>query len=43
MLTSLGPIRENMKGKSSMMVALITKNDAFKYFNYREGAKKKQK
>lgn len=41
MLTSLGSIRENMKGESSMIVALLTKNNASKYFNYRERTKKK--
>lgn len=38
----IGPTRENMKGESSMIVALLTKTDAFKYFNYRERAKRKR-
>lgn len=31
-----------MKGESSMIVALLTKTDAFNYFNYRERAKRKR-
>lgn len=43
MLTSLGPIRETMKGESSMIVALLTKTDAFKYFKLQRKGQEEKK
>lgn len=43
MLTSLGPIRETMKGESSMIVALLTTTDAFKYFKLQRKGQEEKK